>query len=128
MVVGPDGDTGSVLLAIHLVLAALFAATAARGPDVGRVLILDELGDSLGDYHREAVLHALSRTATEAAITMLGTCQDGVLEDAARHRGLLLYFQFRDPSDILNAPTRVFGSTHDGSVVEQTAPFVERLG
>lgn len=116
------------LLAIHLVLAALFAATAARGTDAGRVLILDELGDSLGDYHREAVLHALARTAAEAGITVLGTCQDGVLEDAARHCGLLLYFQFRDPSDILNAPTRVFGTTHDGSVIEQTAPFIERLG
>jgi chromosome segregation protein len=116
------------LLAIHLVLAALFAATAARGAEYGRVLILDELGDSLGDYHREAVLSALARTASEAGITVLGTCQDGVLEDAARHCGQLLYFQFRDASDVLNAPTRVFGTTHDGSIVEQTAPFIERLG
>lgn len=92
------------------------------------MLILDELGDSLGDYHREAVLSALARTASEAGITVLGTCQDGVLEDAARHCGQLLYFQFRDASDVLNAPTRVFGTTHDGSIVEQTAPFIERLG
>jgi uncharacterized protein (TIGR02679 family) len=105
------------------VLAALFAATSARGSTAGRVLILDELGDSLGDYQREAVLHALSRTAREAGITVLGTCQDGVLEDAARHCGLLLYFRFHDASDILNAPTRVFGTTHDGTAVEQTAPF-----
>lgn len=115
------------LLAIHLVLAALFAAT--RGPQgaAGRVLILDELGDSLGDYHREAVLSALANTATTAGITVLGTCQDGVLEDAARHTGLVLYFQFRDPSDILNAPTRVFG-TSAGGLVEQIGGWVERLG
>lgn len=116
------------LLAIHLVLAALFAATAQRGSDNGRLLILDELGDSLGDYHREAVLQALARTASDAGITVLGTCQDGVLEDAARHCGLLLYFQFRDPSDILNAPTRVFGTTHDGTAIEQVGPWIERLG
>jgi hypothetical protein len=116
------------LLAIHLVLAALFAATAERGADNGRLLILDELGDSLGDYHREAVLQALARTASDSGITVFGTCQDGVLEDAARHCGLLLYFQFRDPSDILNAPTRVFGTTHDGAVVEQTGPWIARLG
>jgi chromosome segregation protein len=115
------------LLAINLVLAALFAATAASSNRNGRVLILDELGDSLGDYHREAVLQALARTAEEAGITVLGTCQDGVLDDAARHCGLLLYFQFRDPSDILNAPTRVFGSTHDGKVVEEIGHLVERL-
>lgn len=116
------------LLAIHLVLAALFAATAGRGADRGRVLVLDELGDSLGDYHREAVLQALAYTAAESGITVLGTCQDGVLEDAARHCGLLLYFQFRDPSDVLNAPTRVFGTTDDGHTVEQTGPWIERLG
>jgi hypothetical protein len=109
------------------VLAALFAATAASSNRNGRVLILDELGDSLGDYHRGAVLQALARTAEEAGITVLGTCQDGVLDDAARHCGLLLYFQFRDPSDILNAPTRVFGSTHEGTVVEEIGQFVERL-
>ncbi len=115
------------LLAINLVLAALFAATADNYTGSGRVLILDELGDSLGDYHREAVLQALARTAKEAGITVLGTCQDGVLDDAARHCGLLLYFQFRDPSDILNAPTWVFGSTHDNMTVEHTGPFIERL-
>lgn len=115
------------LLAINLVLAALFAATADSSTSSGRVLILDELGDSLGDYHREAVLQALARTAKEAGITVLGTCQDGVLDDAARYCGLLLYFQFRDPSDILNAPTRVFGSTHDTTTVEHTGSFIERL-
>jgi hypothetical protein len=46
---------------------------------------------------------------------------------SARYCGLLLYFQFRDPSDILNAPTRVFGSTHDNMTVEHTGPFIERL-
>jgi hypothetical protein len=115
------------LLAIHLVLATLFAATRGTQGAAGRVLILDELGDSLGDYHREAVLSALANTATMAGITVLGTCQDGVLEDAARHTGLVLYFQFRDPSDILNAPTRVFGTSAEG-LVEHTGKWVERLG
>jgi hypothetical protein len=91
------------------------------------VLILDELGDSLGDNHRDAVLNALATTATGAAITVLGTCQDGVLEDAAGYAGLILYFQFRDASDVLNAPTRVFGTSTNG-LVELTGPATERLG
>jgi hypothetical protein len=114
------------LLAIHLVLAALFAATHGRDGAAGRVLILDELGDSLGDYHRDAVLRALAETAAGVGLTVLGTCQDGVLEDAARHAGLVLYFQFRDLSDILNAPTRAFGVAGDG-LVELTGSHIERL-
>jgi chromosome segregation protein len=115
------------LLAIHLVLAALFAATEGHGAARGRMLILDELGDSLGDNHRGAVLSGLATTAADAHLTVLGTCQDGVLEDAAGCAGLVLYFQFRDPSDVLNAPTRVFGTSTSG-LVELTGPAVERLG
>ncbi|HZR93045.1 MAG TPA: hypothetical protein VFA44_11650 [Gaiellaceae bacterium] len=114
------------LLAIHLVLAALFAATNGRDGAAGRTLVLDELGDSLGDYHRDAVLRALAETAASVDLTVLGTCQDGVLEDAARHAGLVLYFQFRDLSDIVNAPTRVFGTAGDG-LVELTGSYIERF-
>jgi hypothetical protein len=114
------------LLAIHLVLAALFAATNGRNGAAGRILVLDELGDSLGDYHRDAVLRALAETAASVDLTVLGTCQDGVLEDAARHAGLVLYFQFRDLSDIMNAPTRVFGTAGDG-LVELTGSHIERF-
>jgi chromosome segregation protein len=115
------------LLAIHLVLAALFAATEGHGAARGRMLILDELGDSLGDNHRGVVLSGLATTAADAHLTVLGTCQDGVLEDAAGCAGLVLYFQFRDPSDVLNAPTRVFGTSTSG-LVELTGPAIERLG
>lgn len=114
------------LLAIHLVLAALFAATNGRDGAAGRVLVLDELGDSLGDYHRDAVLRALAETAASVDLTVLGTCQDGVLEDAARHAGLVLYFQFRELSDIMNAPTRVFGTAGHG-LVELTGSHIERV-
>ena len=65
----PDGDfvpytapTNSAqdkLYTVHLVLAALLAV-----PDpAGRVLVLDELGDSRGAEHRRDVLRAIAQTA-----------------------------------------------------------------
>ncbi|MCZ7537972.1 MAG: hypothetical protein M5T61_19935 [Acidimicrobiia bacterium] len=77
------------LFTVHLVLAALLAAPDPRG----RVLILDELGDSLGDEHRRHVLEAIRTTAERTGITVLGTCQDSVLSDAATHCGEILYFE-----------------------------------
>ena len=67
------------MFAIRLVLAALIADSETTG----RVLILDELGNSLGDVNRRDVLRSLSRVAEREQFTILGTCQDSVLSDAA---------------------------------------------
>ena len=53
---------------------------------------MDELGDSLGDRPRRGVITALQRAAGARGITVLGTCQDSVLDDAARVCGEILYF------------------------------------
>jgi hypothetical protein len=100
------------LFTIHLVLAALLASaegTVSRG----QVLILDELGDSLGDQHRRDVMSALQGAAGAHGITILGTCQDSVLDDAARVCGEILYFVHATESDALNHPTRMFGFDPD---------------
>jgi chromosome segregation protein len=61
------------LFSIHLVLASLLAAPYPRG----RILILDELADSLGAEHRREVLDAIATVAKQHGITILATCQDG---------------------------------------------------
>jgi hypothetical protein len=104
------------LFSIHLVLAALLASPHPRG----RVLILDELGDSLGTHHRREVLGALARSAREHGITVLGTCQESLLDDAAEHCGELLYFTYPSHTEALNAPTRMFGHDANGERVELT--------
>ncbi len=105
------------LFTVQLVLAALLSAPNPRG----RVLILDELGDSLGDEHRKAVLRAIGETAVSTGITVLGTCQDSVLGDAARACGEILFFEHTADTDVLNRPTRVFGHDENGERVELTA-------
>ncbi|WP_409473646.1 hypothetical protein [Streptomyces sp. HC307] len=102
------------LFSIHLVLAALLASPHPRG----RVLILDELGDSLGTHHRQEVLGALARSTQEHGITVLGTCQESLLDDAAEHCGELLYFTYPSHTEALNAPTRMFGYDANGERVE----------
>ena len=105
------------LFTMQLVLAALLSAPNPRG----RVLILDELGDSLGDEHRKAVLRAIGETAARTGITVLGTCQDSVLADAARACGAILFFEHTADTEVLNRPTRVFGHDENGERVELTA-------
>lgn len=100
------------LFTIHLVLAALLAS-AGGTVSRGQVLILDELGDSLGDQHRRDVMSALQRAAGAHGITVLGTCQDSVLDDAARVCGEILYFVHATESDVLNQPTRMYGFEPD---------------
>jgi hypothetical protein len=100
------------LFTIHLVLAALLAS-AGGTVSRGQVLILDELGDSLGDQHRRDVMSALQRAAGAHGITVLGTCQDSVLDDAARVCGEILYFVHATESDVLNQPTRMYGFDPD---------------
>lgn len=105
------------LFSIHLVLAALLASPNPRG----RVLILDELGDSLGDEHRRDVLSAVANVARTHGITVLGTCQDAVMPDAALYCGEILYFCYPSKADALNLPTRMFGFDDNSERVELSA-------
>jgi len=100
------------LFTIQLVLAALLSS-AATSEATGQVLILDELGDSFGQQHRRDVLAALQQAAAEHDITILGTCQDSVLEEAARVCGEILYFVHETDSHVLNQPTRMYGLDAD---------------
>lgn len=120
-----DNATNSAqekLFSIHLVLAALLASPHPRG----RVLILDELGDSLGEEHRRDVLSAVARVAREKGITVLGTCQDAVMPDAASFCNEILYFCYPSKVEALNLPTRMFGFDENGERVELTASAILR--
>jgi hypothetical protein len=110
------------LFSIHLVLAALLAAPHAQG----RVLVLDELGDSLGQEHRREVLSAITKVATAHGITVLGTCQDTLMRDVAPVCGQILYFQYPSKSEYLNRPTRMFGYDQQAGRVELTAEQLTR--
>ncbi|MEU3626009.1 hypothetical protein [Amycolatopsis coloradensis] len=105
------------LFSIHLVLAALLAAPHPRG----RVLILDELADSLGAEHRREVLDAIATVAKDHGITILATCQDAIMTEARPYCGEVLYFHYPSKSAPLNRPTRMFGFDPNGSRVELTA-------
>lgn len=110
------------LFSIHLVLAALLAAPHAQG----RVLVLDELGDSLGQEHRREVLSAITNVSTAHGITVLGTCQDTLMRDVAPVCGQILYFQYPSKSEYLNRPTRMFGYDSQVGRVELTAELLTR--
>ncbi|SCF02872.1 hypothetical protein GA0070607_4605 [Micromonospora coriariae] len=105
------------LFSIHLVLAALLAAPNPEG----RVLILDELADSLGAEHRREVLDAIAEVARQHRITILATCQDAIMSEASPHCGQVLYFHYPSKSEALNRPTRMFGRDQLGNRVELTA-------
>jgi ABC-type hemin transport system ATPase subunit len=105
------------LFSIHLVLAALLAAPNPKG----RVLILDELADSLGAEHRREVLDAIATVAREHGITILATCQDAIMSEASPHCKEILYFHYPSKSEALNRPTRMFGVDPSGDRVELTA-------
>ncbi|MFF3786311.1 hypothetical protein [Streptomyces sp. NPDC001933] len=104
------------LFSVHLVLAALLASPHARG----RVLILDELGDALGYHHRREVLDAIAGTSEEYGISVLGTCQDALTDDAADFYGGLLYFHYPSHTEALNTATRTFGYDENNERVELT--------
>ncbi len=106
--------------AVQVVLAALLAAEGATG----RVLVLDELGNSLGEVNRKDVLAALKKVASEQRITILGTCQDSVLYDAADACGEILWFTHADASDAYNQPTRAWAHDPVAGRVELTADWI----
>lgn len=105
------------VFAIQLVLAALLADSDIPG----RVLVLDELGNSLGDENRKDILEALHKVAVEQQVTILGTCQDSVIHDAVRSCGQVLWFSHRDDQETYNRPTRSWGSDQEGRHVDRTA-------
>jgi hypothetical protein len=106
--------------AIQLVLAALLATDGAAG----RVLVLDELGDSLGDVNRKQVLAAIDQVARAQGVTILGTCQDSVIYDAAGVCGQILWFEHTARTDAYNHPTRTWGFDPDKGRVEILAPWL----
>jgi hypothetical protein len=108
------------VFAVQLVLAALLAAEGGEG----RMLILDELGNSLGEINRKDVLSALQAVATEQQVTILGTCQDSVLSDAADYCGQVLWFTHSSTADAFNHPVRTWGHTDDGKLVELTREWL----
>ncbi|MFE5974352.1 hypothetical protein ACFQ64_19590 [Streptomyces sp. NPDC056460] len=106
--------------AIQLVLAALLADNQSRG----RVLILDELGNSLGETNRKDVLAALRDVARDQHLTILGTCQDSVLADAADVCGELLWFTHASATDITNQPTSVWAFDSNGERTQLTEDWI----
>lgn len=108
------------LYAIQLVLAALLAADGAKG----RVLILDELGNSLGDVNRKDILDALATVARAQQVTILGTCQDSVIGDAASACGQILWFSHAVESDAYNQPTRMWAFDDNRQRVEMTRDWI----
>lgn len=91
---------------INLVLAALLGDEQERSAGV---LILDELGDSLGQQHRLEVLGAIAQTARERGITVLATCQDSMLEAAGRFAGQVVYFRFAGGHELVNRAPVLYG-------------------
>jgi ABC-type sulfate/molybdate transport systems ATPase subunit len=108
------------LATVHLVLAALLAAPNPAG----RVLILDELGDSLGENHRREAIRAMAETAEKSGVSVLATCQDSVLEDAMEVADELLFFEYPRHDEAYNRPTRMFGFTSERETVELTAEAI----
>ncbi|WP_336082342.1 hypothetical protein [Nocardia sp. SSK8] len=107
--------------AVQLVLAAVLADSHTAG----KVLVLDELGNSLGEVNRKDVLGALKAVAEEAAVTILGTCQDSVLVDAADICGELMWFEHANSSDAFNQPTRAWGYDANGERVDAIHSWLE---
>ncbi|MEV4170232.1 hypothetical protein [Nonomuraea sp. NPDC049709] len=105
------------VFAIQLVLAALLADDHVPG----RLLILDELGNSLGDANRKDVLSALNRVAHQQGVTILGTCQDSVVYDAAEVCGEVLWFSHATATEPYNRPTRAWGHDPEQGRVELVA-------
>jgi hypothetical protein len=108
------------VFAIQLVLAALLAAEGAGG----RMLVLDELGNSLGDTNRRNVLAALHQVAADKDLTILGTCQDSVIGDAAQQCGEVLWFHHASDADPYNQPTRAWGYDAQDERVRLIAPWL----
>jgi hypothetical protein len=106
--------------AVQVTLAALLAADST----VGRVLVIDELGNSLGEVNRKDVLAALRQVPERQRVTILGTCQGSVLYDASHACGEILWFTHASNADAYNQPVRIWAHDADQGRVELTADWM----
>lgn len=109
--------------AVQVTLAALLAADATAG----RVLVIDELGNSLGEVNRKDVLAALRQVAERQRVTILGTCQDSVLHDAAEACHEILWFTHASTADAYNQPVRAWTHDPERGRVELTTDWMRTL-
>ncbi len=100
----------------HLTLAALVAGDESS--KIGKVLVIDELGNSLGDVNRKDVLKVMQSVAESEGITILGVCQDSVLDDAASYSRELLWFRHASEHQVYNQPVRAWGFDEFGDRVD----------
>jgi hypothetical protein len=105
--------------AVQVTLAALLSADSAAG----RVLVIDELGNSLGEVNREDVLAEFRQVAENQRVTILGACQDSVLNDAARACREILWFTHASTVDAYNQPVRIWAHDKEQRRVELTADW-----
>lgn len=115
----PMNDAQGKQHTIHLVLAALIATD----DPAGRVLILDELGDKLDTENQRVLLQEIAEVARAEKVTVLGTCQDWLLEQAAQVGavGQVIWFEYASRGDLLNRPTRMWGYDNNRERVALTA-------
>lgn len=106
--------------AVQVTLSALLAAEDTTG----RVLVIDELGNSLGEVNRKDVLGALRRVAEEQRVTILGTCQDSVLYDASEQCKEILWFTHAALTDAYNQPVRIWAYDAEQRRVELTSDWL----
>jgi ABC-type uncharacterized transport system ATPase subunit len=106
--------------AVQVTLAALLAADSVTG----RVLVIDELGNSLGEVNRKDVLAALRQVAERQRVTILGTCQDSVLYDASDACQEILWFTHASTADAYNQPVRIWAHDAEQGRVELTADWM----
>jgi hypothetical protein len=111
------------LATVQLVLAALLA----NEDPIGRMLILDELGDGLGDVHRDRVLDALRRAAKETGITVLATIQDDMQHDAFARCSEVLVLRYPAEVELLNEPTYMFAGDMRGDGEATLVPLTDAL-
>jgi hypothetical protein len=112
----PTNSAQDKIYTVNLVLAALLGV----GNSEGKVLILDELGNSLDFEHRRSVLSAIAQTAQRRGITVLGTCQDDIVGHAADFADEIVFFEYSSDRDILNRPVRLFGFDSERERVERS--------
>lgn len=108
---------------VHAIMLVLAAMLADAEPE-GRVLVLDELGNSLGEVNRRETLSALHAVAQRKHVTILGTCQDSVLSDAADYCGELLWFEHPTNDHPYNQPTRAWAFDANSQRVELLSAWV----
>ncbi|WP_346052047.1 hypothetical protein [Amycolatopsis dongchuanensis] len=108
---------------VYAVQVTLAALLAAEDPGA-RVLVIDELGNSLGEVNRKDVLRALRQVAEEQGVTIFGTCQDSVLHDAAEACQEILWFTHAALTDAYNQPVRIWAHDAEQRRVEVTADWV----